>query len=105
MGIHGESRVYAIIARFKVGPGHIDEVISLLRQAAIPSRQEPGCRLYIANQELANPDTIVMYEQYDDEAAFQAHLESPHCRELVLGKVVPLLESRSRETFTVVTPI
>jgi quinol monooxygenase YgiN len=47
---------------------------------------------------------IVMYEQYDDEAAFQAHLDSPHCKEIVVGKVVPLLESRQRETYTVVTP-
>ena len=96
--------MYAIIARFKVKPGHVDEVISLLGQAAIPSRQEPGCHLYVANQDLADPNVIVMYEQYDDEAAFQAHVDSPHCKEIVFGKVVPLLESRQRETFTVVTP-
>lgn len=96
--------MYAIIARFKVKPGHVDEVISLLREAAVPSRQETGCHLYIANQDLSDPDTVVMYEQYDDEAAFQAHLDSPHCQEIVVGKVVPLLESRKRETFTVVTP-
>ena len=98
-------RMYAIIARFKVQPGHVDEVIALLGQAAIPSRQEPGCHLYVANQDLSDPDTIVMYEQYDDEAAFQAHLSSPHCQELVVGKIVPLLESRHREAFAVVTPL
>ena len=96
--------MYAIIARFKVKPGHVDEVISLLGEASVPSRQEPGCHLYIANRDLSDPDAIVMYEQYDDEAAFQAHLDSPHCREIVAGKIVPLLESRQRETFTVVTP-
>jgi quinol monooxygenase YgiN len=96
--------MYAIIARFKVKQGHIDQVISLLGQAAVPSRQEPGCHLYVANQDLADPNSIVMYEQYGDEAAFQTHLDSPHCREIVAGMVVPLLESRSRETFTVVTP-
>jgi quinol monooxygenase YgiN len=96
--------MYAIIARFKVKPGNVAEVISLLGKAAGPSRQEPGCHLYIANQDLSDPDMIVMYEQYDDEAAFQAHLDSPHCKEIVVGKVVPLLESRQRETYTVVTP-
>jgi quinol monooxygenase YgiN len=96
--------MYAIIARFKVKPGHVDEVISLLGQAAVTSRQEPGCHFYVANQDLADPDTIVMYEQYDDKAAFQAHLDSRHCQEIVVGKVAPLLESRQRETFTVVTP-
>ena len=96
--------MYAIIARFKVKQGHIDQVISLLGQAAVPSRQEPGCHLYVANQDLEDPNSIVMYEQYDNEATFQNHLDSPHCREIVAGKVVPLLESRSRDTFTVVTP-
>lgn len=96
--------MFAIIARFKVKPGHVDEVIELLGEAAGHSRKEPGCHLYIANRNLADSNSIVMYEQYDDEAAFQTHLDSPHCREIVAGKVVPLLESRSRETFAVVTP-
>jgi quinol monooxygenase YgiN len=95
--------VFAVIARFQVQPGHVETVIDLLNQAAGPSLAEPGCHLYAANQDLADPNLIVMYEQYDDAEAFQRHLDSAHCRELVVGKIVPLLESRSRETFTVVT--
>lgn len=96
--------MFAVTARFKVKHGHVDEVIALLAQAAVPSRQEPGCHLYVANQDRSDPGTIVMYEQYDDEAAFQAHIDSAHCQEIVVGKIVPLLASRHRETFTVVTP-
>jgi quinol monooxygenase YgiN len=44
-----------------------------------------------------------MYEQYDSPEAFQRHLECDHTREIVAGKVVPLLESRQRETYTVLT--
>ena len=95
--------MYAIIARFQVKPGHVDEVIDLLRQASTPSLAEPGCHMYIANQDLADPNLIVMYEQYDDAAAFQQHLDSDYIKDIVAGKVVPLLESRQRETFTVVS--
>ena len=95
--------VFAVIARFKVKPGHVDEVIDLLNQAAIPSRAEPGCHLYVANRSLDDPEPIVMYEQYDSPEAFQTHLESEHCREIVAGRVVPLLESRHRETYSVAT--
>jgi quinol monooxygenase YgiN len=95
--------VFAVIARFQVKDGHVDEVIRLLNEAAIPSRAEPGCHFYVANQDLSDPNLIVMYEQYDDEEAFQRHVESEHAQRIVAGQIVPLLESRRRETFSVVT--
>jgi quinol monooxygenase YgiN len=94
--------VYAILARFTVQPGKMDEVIGYLNQASIPSLAEPGCHLYIANRDRSDADVLVMYEQYTDEGAFQAHLASDHFSELVAGKVVPLLIGRRRETFDVV---
>jgi quinol monooxygenase YgiN len=97
--------VFAVIARFQVKPGHVDEVVTLLNQAASPSRQEPGCHVYIANQDLTDPNLVVMYEVYDDPEAFQSHLDSQHFADIVADKVLPLLESRRRETFTVVTPL
>ena len=95
--------MYAIIARFRVQPGHVDDVIAALNEAAVASRQEPGCHFYDANQDTTDPNVIVMYEQYDDETAFQAHLDSDHFKATVAARVVPYLESRARETFTVVT--
>jgi len=94
--------MYAILARFTVQPGKMDDVIGYLNQASIPSLAEPGCHLYIANRDQSDPNVLVMYEQYTDEAAFQAHLASDHFRELVAGRVVPLLSDRRRETFDVV---
>ena len=95
--------MFAVIARFQVKPGHVDEVIALLNQAAVPSRAEPGCHFYVANQDLADTNQIVMYEQYDDAEAFQGHVESDYVQDIIFGKLAPLLHARSRETFTVVT--
>ena len=38
--------------------------------------------------------TIALYEGYKDEAALQAHRDADYFKEIVLGKIVPLLESR-----------
>jgi len=37
------------------------------------------------------------YEQYDDEAAFQAHIATEPFQRIVVGQIVPLLAERSRE--------
>jgi quinol monooxygenase YgiN len=94
--------MFSIIARFTVQAGKIDEVLGYLKQASVLSLAEPGCHMYFANQDLTDPNVVVMYEQYTDEAAFESHLASPHCQEIVVGKIVPLLENRRREMFNVV---
>lgn len=97
--------MFAIIVRFQVRPGHVDDVITALNEAAGPSRNEPGCHVYIANQDRSDPNVIVMYEVYDDEAALEAHRETPHFKEIVAARVVPFLDGRERQEFTVVTPL
>ena len=68
--------MYVVLARWRIADEQIERVLELGREMEIHSRQEPGCRMYIANQSLDDPAVVVLYEQYDDEAAFQAHLAS-----------------------------
>jgi quinol monooxygenase YgiN len=97
--------VFAIIVRFQVKDGFVDEVIAALNDAAGPSRQEPGCHVYIANQSLEDSNVVVMYEVYDDEAALEAHRETQHFKDIVAARVLPHLASRERQEFRVVTPL
>jgi autoinducer 2-degrading protein len=97
--------VFAIIVRFQVMPGHVENVIAALNEAAGPSRAEPGCHVYIANQDRSDPNVVVMYEVYDDEAALEAHRETEHFKEIVAKRVIPFLEGRERTEYTVVTPL
>lgn len=39
---------------------------------------EPGCHQFDVCRDPADPALFYLYELYDDEAAFQAHLVSPH---------------------------
>ena len=49
-------------------------------------------------------DGFVLYEQYADEAAFQAHRQSPHFKENVERGIVPLLAERHWERYRLVGP-
>ena len=42
------------------------------------NEDEPGCRRFDFLQDGADPNTFYLYEVYDDDAAFQAHLQTPH---------------------------
>lgn len=89
-----------LIARYTVKPGHTDEVLDLLRQMAERVRaDEPGCTLYHVSRSRENPDLLLLYEHYRDDAAFNAHRETPHFREIIEGRIIPLLERRERELY------
>ncbi|MFI8437749.1 putative quinol monooxygenase [Streptomyces sp. NPDC079020] len=85
---------YVIVARYRTEPGEEDTVLSLLDAMAAASREEPGNLGYRVHQGIEDPRAIVLYEEYATEADFTAHCATPHFQDIVLGKVVPLLESR-----------
>ncbi|MEU8506567.1 antibiotic biosynthesis monooxygenase family protein [Streptomyces brevispora] len=85
---------YVVVARYRTRPGEQDTVLPLLDTMATASRQEPGNLGYRVHQGTEDPREIVLYEEYATEADFTAHCATPHFQEIVLGKVVPLLESR-----------
>ncbi|WP_393062167.1 putative quinol monooxygenase [Streptomyces sp. LN549] len=85
---------YVVVARYRTRPGEQDTVLPLLDTMAAASRQEPGNLAYRVHQGTEDPRAIVLYEEYATEADFTTHCATPHFQEIVLGKVVPLLESR-----------
>lgn len=94
--------MYVVAARFVAQEGSGDEVGRLLAEMTPHSLSEPGCHTYIINRSLENRNLFLLYEQYEDEAAFGAHRDNPEFQRIILGQVVPLLAERSREIFEVV---
>jgi quinol monooxygenase YgiN len=93
-----------LIAQHVAQEGKDDEVAEHLRQmsAYCNSDAEPGCLTYIVHRNTDNPRHFLIYERYADEAALAAHAETPMFKETLLGKEIPLLESRERSFWTVV---
>lgn len=58
--------------------GEEDKVKETFLKLAEASRKEPGCRLYLVHQHRDNRRRFFLYEQYENDAALQAHRESPH---------------------------
>lgn len=74
--------MYVIVADFTVDPAEaaaFREVVT--KNAGLSVANEPGCRQFDVCVDPARDDRIYLYEVYDDEAAFQAHLASEHFHE------------------------
>lgn len=89
-----------LTAKYFVKAGRGDEVEAALRRMApLVKAGEPGCKVYRANRSAENRDVFLLYEEYTDQAALDAHRDTPHFKEIIEGTVVPLLDKRERELY------
>ena len=87
---------YAVAATWLVKPGHEQDIAEILERMTPLSRTEPGCRHYQAHRSVEDSRTFFLYEVYDDEAAFEAHVSTPHFEQYVRNGAIPILEVRER---------
>lgn len=70
---------FTIIVDFTVKPGAMAAFRALVDANARAScRDEAGCRRFDVLAPTGENARVVLYEIYDDRAAFDAHLVSPH---------------------------
>jgi quinol monooxygenase YgiN len=74
-----------------------NEVLEAVRQLATASRQEPGCISYIPHELAGDSSQVMIYEQYRDEAALEAHRASPHFHKYAIGGLFQWMKERSVE--------
>ncbi|HEX4273367.1 MAG TPA: putative quinol monooxygenase [Rhizomicrobium sp.] len=68
-----------IVVRFIVKQQHLSLFNQRMRQQAKDSlEREPACRRFDIGSDATDPRKIFLYEIYDDAAAFDMHLASPH---------------------------
>ena len=72
------SATVTMIAVLVAAPGRREELRAALTGRVPPTRQEPGCRDYRLFERVETPGTFQMHEQFDDEAALEAHRATPH---------------------------
>lgn len=90
-----------LAVKYTCPPGKTDEVLAgLRRMAPLVKQHEPGCRAYQVSRSTENPDLLLLYEVYDDQAALDQHASSNYFKEIIQGEVIPMLESRVRERYT-----
>ena len=71
--------VLTVVARIRAAKGKGDALAALLaEQAGVVLKAEPGCIVYRPHRSAKDPELFLFYEQYRDEAAFDAHRKAPH---------------------------
>jgi quinol monooxygenase YgiN len=91
---------YVVTARWTAHPGKEGRLAALCEEMTEPSRAEPGNLFYQVHRSPENPRLFYLYEQYVDQAGYEAHMDSEHFTRLVKGEAIPeLLEAREREFF------
>ena len=69
----------ALVVEFRIHATRVEAFDAAIRANASASlSQEPGCRQFDVCRDPADACVFFLYELYDDEAAIQAHLQSPH---------------------------
>ena len=71
--------MYVVIVEFTLRPEHFDNFVTRVRQQAADSlEREAGCNVFDVCLDSARNHYLLLYEVYDDRAAFDAHLASSH---------------------------
>lgn len=86
----------AITAMWEAREGEADAIVDILARFVPEARKEPGVKLFLVHQASVNPSQFLFYELFDDSAAFAAHQETAHFKDLILGEGLPRLNKRER---------
>ncbi|WP_186013875.1 putative quinol monooxygenase [Burkholderia gladioli] len=72
------------VVAFPVAPvGKEKELADVFKTLVDATRAEPGCISFIAHQHPKIANRFAVFEQFKDQAAFDAHLEYPHTKAFV----------------------
>ncbi|WP_121821084.1 putative quinol monooxygenase [Halostella salina] len=68
-------------ASFPIDPDKREEALDLIEDLVEQSQAEDGMIDYRATTDVNDPNVVRFFEQYEDEAAFEAHTQTDHFQE------------------------
>ena len=81
---------FILIAKIEIIPGFEAEIKKATVAMAVETRKEKGCESFLIHTQDDSPQTIIFYEIYASEEAFQQHKTFPHAQkyfEFFKGKI------------------
>jgi quinol monooxygenase YgiN len=79
-----------------------DDIAEILCKLTTASRKEPGCVSYVPHFLEGDACTVLIYEQYADEAALEHHRSTPHFHQYAIGGLYQRMKDRQVENLTAV---
>jgi quinol monooxygenase YgiN len=89
--------MFSFTVRMTFDQADRDSIEEILRHLSAASRQEPGCVSYIPHFVEGEACTVLIYEQYLDEAALEHHRGSPHFHQYAIGGLYQKMRERQVE--------
>jgi quinol monooxygenase YgiN len=88
-----------LLVQFTVFAGRENEAQTFIQKMQDHTRREPGCRMYLGHQSSENSRHFILYEQYDDKAALDAHRAATYFCDYITNGLGKLMENVTRELF------
>ena len=95
--------MFVLSVDLRIKPENVDSFTAMAVRNAADSRKEPGCKQFEVLVDPNDRAKIMLYEVYNDEAAFETHQQTPHFKKYV-AEAVPLLADRVRSVWKRVSP-
>lgn len=87
----------SFLVRIKFSEEDRAEIQSMLGPLTEASRQEPGCMTYVPHWVQGESATLVIYEQYKDGEALEAHRASKHFQQYAVSGLYQKMREREVE--------
>lgn len=97
-----QASVVTFTVRMTFRPEDLKDIADILRELTRLSRQEKGCLVYTPHFVESDPSTVLIYEQYTDEAAVEFHRSTPHFAKFAIGGLYQKMLERHVETLSAI---
>jgi quinol monooxygenase YgiN len=95
LGIHMSSNtppflgpVIKKIARITAKSGKAETLADALIEVELPTRQEKGCLEFTFYRALSKPDSFLLFEAFESQAALDLHMSLPHTKRFFAAQLV-----------------
>ncbi|MDD5169128.1 MAG: putative quinol monooxygenase [Syntrophales bacterium] len=75
----------SLIAKLPIKEGKMEEAVDAFKRLMVDVAKEEGTVLYSLNRDNANPNMLIVIEQYKDKAALDFHSATPYFKAFFAG--------------------
>lgn len=72
-----------VVGSFTAKPGKEQEALEAFKALVDPTHREEGCILYALNQGADDPRNLAFVERWASKETHDAHMETPHIKEIL----------------------
>ncbi len=88
--------------RMRFDQADVEQIRGHLVALTAAARLEPGCVSYVPHFLEDDPCTVVIYEQYRDDAALEQHRHTPEFKQHAIGGLYQAMKDRRLENLVAV---